>query len=176
MQDFCKTTKILSTPLISRRHSLTPSVWSPLLEPNSLSSLKRGWLRACHWDPGQRLRFALLACSSSGPSKLCPQGSESLRPVETNPGRTGDCRSWLDLEEQFFGREQIFQQMSGERGSQNDSQIQTHFLNSSGLEKNTEVGEEGGMLKIAVHVILTLSEWTVSFWGWFVYVLQVFEM
>lgn len=48
--------------------------------------------------------------------------------------------------------------MSGERGSQNDSQIQTHFLNSSGLEKNTEVGEEGGMLKIAVRVILTLSE------------------
>lgn len=48
--------------------------------------------------------------------------------------------------------------MSRGRGSQNDSQIQTHFLNSSGLEKNTEVGEEGGMLKIAMCVILTLSE------------------
>lgn len=66
--------------------------------------------------------------------------------------------------------------MSRGRGSQNDSQIQTHFLNSYGLEKNTEVGEEGGLLKIAMHVILTLSEWTVSFWEWFVYVLQAFEM
>jgi len=48
--------------------------------------------------------------------------------------------------------------MSRGRGSQNDSQIQKHFLNSSSLEKNTEVGEEGGMLKIAMRVILTLSE------------------
>lgn len=52
--------------------------------------------------PGQRLRFVLLAHSSSRPSVLCPWGSQSLRPVQTNPGRMGDCRSWLDLEEQFF--------------------------------------------------------------------------
>lgn len=64
----------------------------------------------------------------------------------------------MELEEQFFGREELFQQMSRGRGSQNDSQIQTHFLNSFGLEKNTEVGEEGGKLKIATRVILTLSE------------------
>jgi len=55
--------------------------------------------------PREMLGFALLACSSSGPSVLCPQGSQTPSPIQPNPGKTEDCRSWRELEERFFGRE-----------------------------------------------------------------------
>lgn len=80
-----------------------PLCWSPT--PCSVSRESGSELFQSPSLLGQRLRFALLTRSSSGSSVLCPQGSQTLGPIQTNPGRTGDRRSWLDLEKQFFGRE-----------------------------------------------------------------------
>lgn len=120
MQGFAKRTKTPSTSIISRSHNLMRNSFCVVASVGArlpVQSQER-WVRAFQSPslPGQRLRFVLLAHSSSGPSVLCPQGSQSLRPVQTNPGRTGDCRSWLDLEEQFFWRRIDFPANVRERG------------------------------------------------------------
>lgn len=106
---FSKRAKTWSTPLVCRscspmRNSLCGSLcWSPT--PCSVSSSLGLFQGSCGGRlgysvpqspslPREMLIFALLAHSSSGPSVLRPQGSQTPSSIHTNPDRTEDCRSW----------------------------------------------------------------------------------